>query len=257
MCNSDLLSLYKNKPCQVFPTAFWKVLNRNYTTNYTYTNGIISELELFDNNNFFLYFNSQRDLPSRLIDAIKSSKLILLHNDYYKSEYNKYFDDVRPYFRLFHDNMHLNQIHLVEEYSIVDVDFKKDAEMIADFIKLCYGYFKPSVDEVYSWMNRSVFDGHLWIWINLKSGEHVALAIAEIDKLVPEMSLEWIQVHPGHRGKGLASVLIQELLIRAKDKVVFSTVSGEVDNATEPEKVYRKNLFTGNDIWWCMRKKSR
>jgi hypothetical protein len=32
------------------------------------------------------------------------------------------------------------------------------------------------------------------------------------------------------------------------------TVSGEVDNPTAPERLYRRCGFSGSDIWWAMRR---
>ena len=34
----------------------------------------------------------------------------------------------------------------------------------------------------------------------------------------------------------------------------FTTVSGEVDNKTNPEKLYRRCGFEGDDIWYVLRK---
>ena len=53
-----------------------------------------------------------------------------------------------------------------------------------------------------------------------------ALGIAEIDRNVPEGSLEWIQVLPSIKGKGLGKVLVLELLHRLKARADFTTVSG-------------------------------
>jgi len=38
-------------------------------------------------------------------------------------------------------------------------------------------------------------------------------------------------------------------------KANFVTVSGEVDNSTNPEALYRKCGFIGDDIWHIMTKK--
>ena len=35
----------------------------------------------------------------------------------------------------------------------------------------------------------------------------------------------------------------------------FATVSGKVDNETNPEALYRKCGFVGNDVWHILHKK--
>jgi len=45
------------------------------------------------------------------------------------------------------------------------------------------------------------------------------------------------------------------LLHDLKGKAAFVTVSGEMDNTSQPEKLYRKCGFSGNDIWHIMCKK--
>ena len=54
---------------------------------------------------------------------------------------------------------------------------------------------------------------------------------------------------PEKRGFGLGQAIVRELLLRLKGKADFITVSGQIDNATDPEALYRKCGFTGNDIW--------
>ena len=80
----------------------------------------------------------------------------------------------------------------------------------------------------------------------------VALGIADFDAEIKEGSLEWIQVLPGKRRMGLGKMIVNELLSRLKGKADFATVSGQIDNATNPEMLYRKCGFTGNDIWYVI-----
>ena len=55
--------------------------------------------------------------------------------------------------------------------------------------------------------------------------------------------------------KGLAKYIVSELLWRLKGKAGFATVSGQCNNSTNPEKLYRKCGFTGNDVWHILRKR--
>ncbi len=58
-----------------------------------------------------------------------------------------------------------------------------------------------------------------------------------------------------NREKGLGQFIENELLWRMKDRAKFVTVSGKIDNATNPEMLYRKCGFTGNDVWHILRRK--
>ena len=66
--------------------------------------------------------------------------------------------------------------------------------------------------------------------------------------------MEWIQVSPEHRGIGLGKLVVNELLWRMKDKAEFVTVSGKVDNSTNPRGLYIACGFTDEVIWHVMRK---
>jgi ribosomal protein S18 acetylase RimI-like enzyme len=78
------------------------------------------------------------------------------------------------------------------------------------------------------------------------------LGIAEINRKVPEASLEWIQVLPNYRRLGIGTALVRELCMRVWPEVDFITVSGKVHSDSQPEKLYRCCGFTGSDVWWLL-----
>ena len=71
--------------------------------------------------------------------------------------------------------------------------------------------------------------------------------------MIPEASLEYIQVLPEYRGRGLGECIVLELLTRLHGCVEFTTVSGEVESRTNPEGLYRRCGFRGDDVWWLLR----
>ena len=87
-----------------------------------------------------------------------------------------------------------------------------------------------------------------------RKGIPVGLGIAEVDRMIPEASLDWIQVLPEYRGKGLGECIVLELLDRLRGRVEFTTVSGEVENQSNPEGLYRRCGFGGDGIWWVLRR---
>jgi len=64
-------------------------------------------------------------------------------------------------------------------------------------------------------------------------------------------------VLPEYRWQGLGTKLVLELLCRLKDKAAFVTVSGEVDNPTNLEMLYRKCGFSGDDVLFVIRNLGR
>lgn len=48
--------------------------------------------------------------------------------------------------------------------------------------------------------------------------------------------------------------IVLELLSRLKYIADFTTVSGEVDNKTNPERLYRRCGFQGDVIWYVLRR---
>lgn len=82
----------------------------------------------------------------------------------------------------------------------------------------------------------------------------VGCGIADFDREAKEGILEWIQVLPEYRGKKIGKMIVNELLFRMKN-ADFATVSGKINNRTNPERLYRSCGFVGNDIWHVLTKK--
>lgn len=84
------------------------------------------------------------------------------------------------------------------------------------------------------------------------TGEIAASGIAELDPMVKEGYLEWIQVSRGYRRRGLGAFVVKELLWQMKDIADFVTVSGKVESVGA-ERLYRFCGFTGDDVWYVKR----
>lgn len=172
------------------------------------------------------------------------------YNNSYKEEYR---DNL--FFRLIHRLETINQVKLSDNYKIETININTQLEDVVEIINNCYTHIGVSLAEVEEWTKSVVFDNSLWIYIrDIQDNKIVALGIAELDKDLKEGVLEWIQVLPNYHGRGLGQVIVNELLNRMKEKADFVTVSGEVDNQTNPEALYRKCGFTGDDVWHIMTK---
>ena len=170
----------------------------------------------------------------------------IVHNDEYNfADFNGYIDE--PYFRLYHDLQSVQRIERNDIDIVVVTDDMMDT--VADIINKSYNDLSVTKEQMESYMQTPVYCSDLWILLKDKSGTYVACGIADYDKEANEMILEWIQVIPSCRGRGYGQYIVNELLSRAQGQAKFATVSGKVNNATLPEKLYRKCGFTGNDVW--------
>lgn len=176
--------------------------------------------------------------------------MIIVHNSAYQQEaYGGYVDE--PYFRMCHDLQKLTKPTLPASYSLC----KSDISDFAAHINRCYTGIGITETELRSYTERAVYNEALWLAVqDDQTGKIVATAIGELDAEVGEGVLEWVQVSKDYRGQGLGGYLVAELLWRMKDLADFATVSGKCNNATNPEKLYRKCGFSGNDVWHILQK---
>lgn len=183
--------------------------------------------------------------------TVPDSMQILHQDDFDEIEYRQYIDE--PYFRLRHDLQGLSTPLLPQGYSLC----KATLGDFAVHINCCYDDIGITEAELRSYTTRPVYDTALWLAVkDDQTGNIVATGIAELDREIGEGVLEWIQVSKGHRGNGLGSYIVSELLWRMKAKANFVTVSGQCNNITNPEKLYRKCGFTGSDVWHILRKEN-
>ena len=103
---------------------------------------------------------------------------------------------------------------------------------------------------------HSTYDPNLWLSIiDTETEKLVATGIAELDSAIGEGVLEWIQVSPDYRRMGLGSFLVRELLCRLNGKASFVTVSGMVNNKTNPLGLYLNCGFGEEAIWHVLTKR--
>lgn len=186
---------------------------------------------------------------------VPSNMLVVHDEDYNLGLFSRYVDT--QYFRLKHDIQDIELFTLNEmfEYKNVDVDNIKDLQEVVGIINKCYTDIQVDLDQVLSWLESKVFHKNLWIFIiDINNQKPVALGIAELDEDVNEGMLEWIQVLPEYRNLKLGQAVVNKLLFYLADKADFVTVSGEVDNKTNPERLYRRCGFQGNDIWHILKR---
>ena len=179
--------------------------------------------------------------------------LSIVRDDEYmqnESEYAAYTDE--PYFKLVHQMRDLQIPILPDGFSIENIGIAGFAHHIGE----CYADGGISDEDLKKYINHPVYDPMLWIAVKDNQTEKtVATGIAELDTRIGEGILEWIQVSPKYRRMGLGEFVVNELLYRMKGKADFVTVSGKVNNKTNPLALYEHCGFSEIVIWHVLTKK--
>ena len=177
----------------------------------------------------------------------------ILHDNDFSSELLSDYSDEK-YFRLHHNLKEIPKI-IANDFEITTAT-RKDIKSIVQIINDSYTDISVNKDLIKSYTKIPVYNEALWIMVKEKAtNKYVGCGIADFDTETRELILEWIQVLPQHRGKKIGQLIVTELLFRMKDVADFATVSGKVDNTTNPEALYRKCGFAGDDVWHILHKK--
>ena len=177
----------------------------------------------------------------------------ILHDKNFSADILSDYTDEK-YFRLHHNLKEIPKI-TSDDFEIATAT-RKDIKAIVQIINKSYTDISVNKELIKSYTKTPVYNAELWVMVKKKaSSEYVGCGIADFDTETKELILEWIQVLPQHRGKKIGQLIVSELLFRMKDVANFATVSGKVDNTTNPEALYRKCGFTGNDVWHILHKR--
>lgn len=140
-----------------------------------------------------------------------------------------------------------------------DVEIVSGLSNIDEFVQLInasYSDLKVTKEQIESYRKTPVYCPDLWILLKEKNSDTVAAGgIADYDRETKELILEWIQVLPHYRRKGYGQLTVNSLLLKMQDIAEFATVSGKVNNPANPQELYRKCGFTGNDVWHILTQK--
>ena len=186
-------------------------------------------------------------------DIIIPDNIKIIHNKNFDETLLEKYSD-KQYFRLIH------RLNYVPDFSNNDFTYKmlskEKTNEIADMINASYSHTDVfvSADYIKGLTETKVYFSELWIGA-FDNTKLVGSIICDLDTKIGEGIIEWLQVLPEYRGKGIASVLVCKALNILKLNADFATVSGECDNITNPESVYRKCGFVGNDIWHILTKR--
>lgn len=181
------------------------------------------------------------------------SNMKIVHNREFDTKLlEKYYD--REFFRLVHYLKDIPAFH-VSGIMFETISPDRSGEL-ANMINSSYMHSKICVTEDYvkSLTTMKVYCPELWIGA-VSDRKLVGSIICDLDLEVGEAIIEWLQVLPEYRGRGIATALVCKALRIMSAFADFATVSGECDNITNPEGVYRKCGFEGNDVWHILNEK--
>ena len=158
----------------------------------------------------------------------------IVHHKNFKDKYLVNYTDEK-YFRLIH---YLNDVKQkpVPGFSIRTADIS-DIHSIVEVINKSYNDLSVNYHQILGLTKLPVHNSNLWVLLIENSSENiVGCGIADFDEEVKEGILEWIQILPDYRGKKLGKMIVNELLCRMK-RAEFATVSGKINNPTNPERL--------------------
>ena len=156
-----------------------------------------------------------------------------------------------PYFKLIHHLKAIPSPALPEGFAIVPCDIPG----FARHINSCYQEEGVSPEELAAYLSHPVYAPDLWLALaETDSGRIAATGIGEMDERIGEGVLEWIQVSPEYRRRGLGAFLVCELLRRMRGRARFITVSGRVNSESRPLALYRSCGFENPVIWHVVTK---
>ncbi len=151
-----------------------------------------------------------------------------------------------PYFKLMHPMKALREPLLPDGFRLVS----RGAEAFAAHISACYERERVSAEELLAYRTRPTFRPALWLAVaEAESGRLAASGIAELDARLGEGILEWVQVSPEQRRRGLGAFVVCELLRRMRGEARFVTVSGRLDSESRPLALYQSCGFENPVLW--------
>ncbi len=251
----QLMEIYRQNPCQTLPNALWKTITPADDFQVDIRRGGDHQMEsvaVWEGSRLMALWCEDIEHCPLNQEQIAEVPFALVHSVALPIFEDRQFSHQKAFFRIIHEGDPPDYI-CPPGFVYWDAHPQKQVQVIAQFVRTCYQNMNVDESIVQRWMRHPVFEPNLWVWImDEAENQPAALGIAELDRRVPEASLEWIQVLPGYRRRGLGKAIIAELLRRVSGEVAFTTVAGKVNNPTRPDRLYRRCGFSGRDLWWLL-----
>ncbi len=249
---------YRGDPCGVLANPVWKtaeILDGCESRVQLDAAGRVSRVEAWEGDHLHLYWDAGGVWQPAMAEAVWRQPAFAVVNSRYAGQLSLTPDYIiQRFFRLQSTQLQ-SEFALPPGFTFSTANLPAEAGLVAQVIGRSYVHMRPDLDDVIRWMQQPVFDASLWVWIiDERTHQAAGLGIAEFDRKRGEASLEWIQVLPEYRGQGLGKGLVTRLLRQLAGQAWLVTVSGEADNPSDPEYLYRRCGFVGKDVWWVLRR---
>lgn len=252
-----LTRLYLENPCQVLPNPLRTTLDQldAYETAFAAAGDDISRLEAWDGDHLHVYWRRSGRQPSLLINRrLEYQRSAMIHQDFLDAPTVAGFSHFDSSYRLICRQQPPATPGLPTGFRLAGVVNSPD-EVEAMAAHIAQNDDVHNLTAFQDWLNSPVFASDLWLWvIDETADEPVGLGIGDLDPAHSEASILWLQVLPEHQGKGIGRAIVHELLRRMADRAVFTTVSGPVEDRDNPGAFFRRCGFTGDDVWWHLKR---
>ncbi|HWR19553.1 MAG TPA: GNAT family N-acetyltransferase [Clostridia bacterium] len=179
----------------------------------------------------------------------------IVHERDFLKTYLADYADV-SYFRLLHNLADIGEPAFPRGFVLREAIMPGDAATLSSLLSACYEGSVLTAENVIGFTHSPAYAPTLWLLLFDEAGVLCGAGLADYDANMREGILEWIQILPSFRGKGVGKAIVNELLMRlCACGARFATVSGRKHNPTNPEALYRACGFTGSDTWHVMTKK--
>jgi len=201
-----LLKIYRKYPCRTLPNAFWKTPIDKPGARLSFlwdTDGQLAALAVWQKNRLMAFWCTDPQAPLLTPQQAAQTPFALVHQNGLPIFDQHRFSRKSPYFRLSHSGRP-PEVTCPPHFCCQAFEPQADIKQAENLIQTCYPNTAVDADSIRMWLDRPVYHPGLWVWAaHVHSGEKVGLGIAEYDPVVPEVSLEWLQVHPRFQGKDL------------------------------------------------------
>ena len=140
------------------------------------------------------------------------SSVTIIHERDWKNQSHNY----QRFFRVKHN---LDNLPIVDfDFELLNID--NQAEELAAMVNSCYKDEGITLNEqdILSWRNHKTFREYLCVYIKDNNGLMIASGIAEFDQECKEGTIEWVQVLPEYRRKGIASAITSRLAVEIMNR---------------------------------------
>lgn len=250
-----LIEIYRQHPCRTLPNALWKTMSAEDDLSVNLQQGLdhrLRSLEVWQESQLMAFWCADVNDQPLSSTQVRDVPFALVHSAALPIFERRQFSHQEAYFRLIHKESPPLYV-CPPGFNYKDAHPQREIDAVTKFLKSCYQELDVDESVVRSWLKHPVYDPNLWVWImDEAANTPAALGIAELDRRVPEGSLEWIQVLPPYLKQGLGKAVVAELLRRISGKAEFTTVAGKIKNLSQPDRLYRRCGFTGRDVWWLL-----